>query len=230
MVMAEERGPIEDGHWAGQLRAHVVDPGPPPRLHGYDLWHDLAKSYGLAEIVLTALLGEAPDRARGRAFEVALVLAMPGSLAEAPAHAAAIARMLSAPPPSIAAMAAVVLAEQAQALIEAHDDWIAWLERGEGDPPATGLARDDGDRESLAVVRTLVDPSVAPVLARVEPSTSATIVTLLFASGLRTRPAMIAALVCARLPGTVAEAEHHTRAGLRSYPMQLPPFDYREDP
>ena len=225
-----ERGPIEDGQWAQQLDAHVVDAGPPPRLHGYDLWHDLAKSYGLAEIVLTALVGEPPGAARGRAFEVALVLAMPGTLGEAPTHAATIARMLGSPPASITTMAALVLAEQAQALIDAHAEWIAWLERGEGEPPAFALARDDGDRESLAVVRTLVEPSVCPLLERIDATTSATIVALLHACGLRTRAAMVSALVLARLPATVAEADRHRRAELRSYPMQLPPFDYREEP
>jgi len=226
----DRRGPIEDGAWGATLDGWVVDPGPPPRLHGYDLWNDLAPSYGLAEIVLTALVGEAPDEAHGRAFELALVLASPGSIAEAPAHAAAIARMLAAPAASVVTMAAVVLAEQAQALVDAHAAWLAWLAHGEGEPPAGFAARDDGDRQSLAVVRAIVDPTVCPALARIEPSTGATIVALLHACGLRTPATMVAALVSARLPATVAEADRHRRAQLHSYPMQLPPFDYEEQP
>src|SRR5688572_14621959 len=102
--MVSRRGPIEDGDWEQRLAGWVVDPGPPPRLHGYDVWHDLARNYGLAEIVLTSLVGEAPDAAHGRAFELAMVLAAPASVGEAASHAAAIARMLAAPPASVVAM------------------------------------------------------------------------------------------------------------------------------
>lgn len=227
--MAQWRGPIEDGQWSSTLPGFVVDPGPPPRIHGYDLWHDLARNYGLAELVLTTLVGEAPDRAHGRAFEIALVLASPGAIVEAPAHAAAITHMVGAPGASVVAMAALVLAEQAQALVDEHAEWIAWLAQGEGELPLQFRAVKDGDREAIAVVRTLVEPAVCPVLARSEPTLAATIVALLHASGLRTAESMIAALVGARLPATVAEAERWQREQLRTYPMQLPPFDYEED-
>lgn len=228
--MMADSGPIEDGAWAQQLDGHVVDPGPPVRLHGYELLQDLARNYGHAELVLTALVGEVPSTEVGRAFEVALALAMPGSIAEAPAHAAAIARMLAAPAASVVAMAALVLAEQAQALVDAHAEWIAWLEHGEGEPPAAQLVHGPADAQSLALARSVVSPELCPALARREPSTSAIIVALLHACGLRTPATMVAALVTARLPATVAEADRHRRAELRSYPMQLPPFEYREEP
>jgi len=223
------RGPIEDGHWNETLEGFVVDPGPPPRLHGYDVWHDLGRHYGFAEVAATALTGDVPDEAYGRAFDLALTLASPGSIAEAPAHAAAIARMLAAPAASVVAMAATVLAESAHAMLVEHGAWLAWLAAPTADPPSAVCARSEADRQSTAVARELVDPRVCPVLATLELTTDATILALMFACGVRTPAEIVGALVTARLPAVIAEAERHRRAHLRTYPLQLPPFDYEED-
>ncbi|MBC8074020.1 MAG: hypothetical protein IAG13_37215, partial [Deltaproteobacteria bacterium] len=134
------------------------------------------------------------------------------------------------PPASVVAMAAMVLGEQAQAVVEDHAAWVEWLEHGASEPPAAYLATTAAERECIAVVRELVDASVCPALGRVDPTIHAIIVALLHACGLRTAATMVAAMVTARLPTVVAEADRHRRAQLHSYPMQLPPFDYEEEP
>ena len=225
----DEQGPIEDGEWAPALEAHVVDAGPPPRVHGYDVWNDLARNYGFAEVVLLSLRGVAPTAAEGRAFDLALTLLAPASIAEAPAHTTALLRMMAAPPANTVGVGAMSLAQQAQALVEAHASWFAWLANPIGEPPNEFLARTPEDRTCVAAVRAVVDEDLSPVLARIEPTADATALALLVACGVRSAHQVIGTIVLARLALVVAEADRHVVSGLRHYPIELPAFDYEED-
>src|SRR5262245_62268100 len=91
-------GPIEDNPWPSKLTARVVSPGPRPVLHGYDVQGDLAQHYGFGEVLLLALTGTPPDAERGHDFDVALIFLAPISIAEAPVHAASLARLCRAAP------------------------------------------------------------------------------------------------------------------------------------
>ncbi|MFI5302192.1 MAG: hypothetical protein ACHREM_29225, partial [Polyangiales bacterium] len=61
--MSAREGPVESQPWPTQLDAHVVTPGARPRMHGYDVEGELARSGSLAEIGLLATTGELPSAA-----------------------------------------------------------------------------------------------------------------------------------------------------------------------
>jgi hypothetical protein len=229
MSSIRRSGPIDEASWPTTLEAEVVDPGPPARLHGYEVWHDLVPNYGFADLVLTALRGSPPQRGEGRAFEVALGLFAPSSIREAPAHAAALTRMLGAGPSAVVATAATLLAEQAQDLVTTHGPWLAWLDAPAGDPPAAFLATSDEDRQCLAVIRDLVEADLCAALVSVDVTADAAVLALMHACGLTRPRQIVAAVVLARMPAVVAEADRHRPSRLHAYPMTIPPFAYEED-
>jgi hypothetical protein len=223
------RGPIEDGSWPSTLAGFVGDPSDASRLHGYDVWRDLSVHYGFAELLLTALRGVAPDRVEGRAFELALTLLVPVSIAESEVHAAALAHMLGAPAPGVVATGAIGIAEHAGAVAERHATWLAWLDLRDGPQPSYVRGRDDRDRACAELVRARLTSEECRIVHELSLTVDATILALLHAAGLRGAPQMIAAWVVARLPATVAEAAAHPHGTQRDYPIGVPPFDYEED-
>jgi hypothetical protein len=229
MSSGQPKGPIDDASWPASLEAEVVDPGPPPRLHGYDVWNDLVPNYAFAELALTALRGSPPQPAEGRAFEIGLGLLSPSSIREAPAHAAALTRMLGAGPAAVVATATTLLAEQAEALVDAHRRWLAWLAAAQGDPPAEVLAASDDDRHCLAVIREHVEAELCSAVVRFDLTADAAVVALLHACGLTRPRQLVAAIVLARMPAVLAEADRHRPSRLHTYPMTVPPFAYEED-
>ncbi len=222
-------GPIDDAMWSDTLAAEVVEAGPPPRLHGYDVWHDLVRHYSFAEIALTAASGVAPPRNAGRAFELALGLLCPITVGEAPTHAAALSRMLGAGPASVVATASSVLAEHAEALVAAHRPWLTWVDDQLGDPPAEFVASCDAERACIVALRELVSPDTCPALFRATPTVLAAALAILHAGGVRGPTNLVAVIVLARLPIVVAEADRHRPGQLHCYPMTVPPFVYEED-
>ena len=62
-------GPFDREAWPARLAAHVVSPGPEPRLHGYAVAGDLARFYGAIDVTWLVLRGELPTAAEqiGRA-------------------------------------------------------------------------------------------------------------------------------------------------------------------
>src|SRR5579862_485636 len=92
-VMSRPPGPVEQYPWPEELRGNVVTPGSRPRMHGYDVEGDLARHYRSSDVVLLALTGELPSDEQSIAFDVALTFLAPLSVAEAPAHVAALAHI-----------------------------------------------------------------------------------------------------------------------------------------
>jgi hypothetical protein len=86
VTAAAHLGPFDRQPWPTQLVAHVVEAGPVPRVHGYDL-AGLVASYGVADLVWLGLRGELPAPHQRAALEVAAMLLAPVGVAEAPAHA-----------------------------------------------------------------------------------------------------------------------------------------------
>jgi hypothetical protein len=152
----------------------------------------------------------------------------PSSIAEAPAHAATLVRMLGARPATVIATAASLLGEEADALLEAHTDWMSWLDAPTGDPPVGFASQTTDDRARVATLRGLVPEGFCPVLARFDPSPSAALLAVLHACGLREAHQFEIAIVLARLPVAVAEAQEHAPSQLSEYPMTVPPFVYHE--
>lgn len=192
------------------LEARVVRPGPRPLLHGYDVQSDLAGSFSFAEVILTALTGEAPSEAAGRAMSVALTFACPISVAEAPSHAATLARRCGADHRGVLGVAAIALAEQAQQLASSGDG-----------------ALDDG--EAVSRLRTTLEAAGVsiPDLDAATTLWQALRATLAFC-GLTEEWQVTFSLTLARLPVVVAEAMTIERGALDGYPMRLPAFAYDE--
>jgi len=222
-------GPIDEARSPEVLDGHVVTPGPRPRLQGYDVEEDLAVHYGLVETFLLAMTGELPEPWQARAAEVALEFLAPAPVAEAPAHAAVVARICGARSSAILGIGAVTLAEQAHALVEENRDLLAWLAGGEGPPPAASLASTDEERESVVRLRAALAARDVelPVLAG-DLSRDPALLAVLFHAGLCEPEHIEAVIVAARLPCLTAEALAWRPRALKEYPMNLPCFRYEE--
>jgi hypothetical protein len=132
-----------DGEWPEQLTARVVDPGPPVRIHGYAVADDLARHRSVSDVTYLALTGELPSEEQSRVFARTMVVLSAITVAEAPAHAAVLARICDGTTSAIIGTAAIVLAEQARWSVAeyragggAHRDALSALE-------TCGLTRDE---------------------------------------------------------------------------------------
>ncbi len=213
--------PIDEMRVPEHLTAHVVRPGEEPLLHGFELHQDLARHYGLAEVVLLALTGAPPNREAGRAFEVLLIHACGIAVGEAPSHAAVLARLCSARPSGVAAVAAIGLTEQSRARSETLAPLLAWLRDGRPGPAPIGGASGATARlqDDLRSAGAAVDPRDAAL------DHEAAIVAAMFDLGLREAWQIEMAWSLARWPIAVAEAMSHEDGALGTYPIRLPPFE-----
>lgn len=221
--------PIEAGHWPQHLAAHVITPGPRPRVHGFDVEGDLARHYGFADLVLLALTGELPEDAVGRAFDIALTFLAPVAVTEAATHAAVLARICAGNASAVIATATIGLAEQARWTLAKHAELLTWLANDTTALPVSARSLGDEDRAAVVRLRAALGAHVtlAPALAE-DLSREAAAIIALHACGLRNAEHIELALVLARLPCTFSEALAAKRAGLRSYPMDVPHFAYEE--
>jgi len=221
------RGPIDDEELPARLRCHVVTPGEAPRIHGYDVQSDLARHYELTDLVFLSLTGELPTNVERRALDVALAFAAPVSIAEAPAHAAALAGICGPRASSMFGVAAIAVAEQVRASLDAHAEHLPKIALGDLDGTEGLGARGEADREAVRRLETALGTFAAkvPALARDVGLETALIATLL-ACGLRSRAQIETALSLAKLPTICAEALAWRPGDLRAYPMNLPRFEY----
>ncbi|HTQ03607.1 MAG TPA: hypothetical protein VMI54_07110 [Polyangiaceae bacterium] len=222
-------GPIDVELWPSALSARVVEPGPVPRVHGYDVEADLARHYSFAEIALIALTGSAPERSHGRAFEIALAFLAPVPVSEAPAHAAGLARLIGADASGVISGAAMGLAERARHVVAAHAELVAWLDAGSGPPPPSVQSDDPEDASAVARLReALGEAGAAFPLLEASPTRMAALLGVLHGVGLTDAPRLEAALSLAALPATIAEAFAVKPFAFFTYPMDLPAFRYVE--
>lgn len=224
-------GPIEDRNWPEKLTARVIDRADgAPRLHGFDVQSDLARHYTFAETLLIALTAEAPDAATGKAFEVAMTFTSPTSIAEAPAHAATLARICGARTSGILAVTATTLAEQARSLCDDIEPAIPRLLIGSLNGMASKLAaRDEAERAAVGRLRVALGDYVRRVPSiGYDLRLDVALVAVLLACGLRRREQIEAAICIARLAPAYAEATAATPGDHRSYPLDLPNFVYAE--
>jgi hypothetical protein len=221
------RGPIEDRTWPTTLEARVVQPGDAPRIHGYDVQGDLAPNYSFAELVLTTLLGEVPNRSTGRLFDAVLSFLAPCSVAEGPTHAALLVRTCGARAPAVLASGAVTLSEEAAAVLHDHAELLQWL-----DAPSTTLParyRSESPAEENAVNRfaacVRASGATLPIMEQ-GPTLRAALLAAAYHCGLRDAERLQAMWLLARLPAVMAEALHRPVAELRRYPIDLPRYEY----
>jgi hypothetical protein len=223
------RAPIDGNVWPSQITARVVDPGPPARVHGYEVAGDLALRYRYTDLLRLALTGELPDDAASRALDLVLQLLAPIDVSEAPAHAGVLSRICGARSSATVGIAALALAEEARHLVAAHAALLGWLDAPGADFPAELVATSADDVRASARIRAAVlDAGLEVPALAAGPTPAAALLSILHGSGLRSAEQMEAALVIARLPCVLGEAFAASAGDFRSYPMRLPPFRHEE--
>lgn len=225
--MTKRTGPFEDGTWPERLRAVAVTPPPHPRLHGYDLEGDLSHHFSLAEIMLLALTGEAPDEAAGRAFEVAMIFASACSVNEAPTHAATLARTMGAPAANAVQAGFLIGCEAARAAIDDHQELLQWLRDGRVGPlPPCARATEDRDGDVPEELCRAMGAVAADLGPPAGSSRLAALISIMWACGLRSDDGLIVALSWAKTASIAAEAVGNPRGELTNLPNRIPDFRY----
>jgi hypothetical protein len=222
-----DSGPLETDQWPHQLRARVVSPGEPARVHGYEIEGDIARHYGWSDYQLLCLTGELPAPERARAFEIASLFLAPQSVAHAPSHAAVLSRLCGARDSGTIGVAAIGLAEQARVLIAAHRDLLQWLAEPRGPLPAA-YRTPTVDSSVARLAEALAEiPFEVPVLCQ-QPTRDAALIGTLWAAGVTRRVKLESAIVHARLPAALAEAFAERATNFGQYPVDLPHFEYQD--
>lgn len=222
-------GPLESGTWTQRLRAYAVTPGPHPRLWGYDVTRDLAANYSFSDLLYLALKGELPTLSISHAFGRVLMLLAPTTVAEAPTHAALLARLSGADPGSTLGVAAIGLAEQAKDWVESLPPLLSWLDCPTTEFPKEFLGFRPEDRsatEALADAMQRLGLDV-PGIDQF-PNPRAALVCVLHACGIRSVEHLQSLWVISRLPCVLAEAFAVKSTAFREYPANLPNFNYTE--
>ena len=219
-------GPFDEFPWPEKLAARVVTPGKDPRIHGYDVERDLARGYRFGDLVLLALVGELPSDEASRAFDVALSFLAPTSIAHAPVHGGAIARICNGTPSAIAGTCAVGLAEMTRSTLARHAAWTAWLRDRHGPPPPDPDPPNGASVDALRAA--ILEAGLAVPALDVAVSRDAALIAVLYACGLTDDERMLAAVVTAKLPVAIAESLATPAGSFRTYPARLPPIAYEE--
>jgi hypothetical protein len=159
-----------------------------------------------------------------------MVFLAPCSVAEAPSHAAVIARICGAQAAGVLQAGVITLAEQAASLVREHEPLRRWLESPDSVLPAGCEATDDEQRTAVQNLRVALGEFAGQVsgLDR-DPNLVAALLCTLFACGLREPHQWVSVLVVARLPAVAAEGFAAAPGDFRGYPMDLPHFRYEED-
>jgi hypothetical protein len=222
-------GPLEETSFPETLSARVVTPGDEPRIHGYDVERDLSVHYRNAEIAFLSLTGELPTAEAAILFETASAFLAPVSVAHASTHSAVLARLCGASTSTTIGTAAIGLGEQARVLLDDHAELLVWLANPTATLPARYGATDAADRASVArLADSLGRHGISLPVLSLDPTRSAALIAVLYAAGITRREQMEAAVVVARIPAALAEAFGESVANFRTYPTNLPLFQYEE--
>lgn len=226
----ELRGPIEDLPWAATLEARVFTPGHRPRAHGLDVYGDLAQHYRASDVVLTSLRGEPPSTAESELFDAALAFLVPFTVGEAPTHAAVLTRACGAPVSAVMAVGTALLAEHTAAVLERHAVLLRWLDTGGSPLPEEFRCSSDEEREAVALLARRVERCgiELPILDH-DPTLLAGLLAACHRCGLRDPDRLAAVLMIARVPGLLAEGLAALHGERRSYPLDVPHYQYVHD-
>ena len=214
------RGALDDTAWPNRLKGRAIAcEVSDDRLFGYAVVSDVARNYAFSDLIYLGLVGELPDATHAHRFAVAMCAAAAISVAEAPVHAAVLARLSGSTFASALATGLVIVADRARQVVADHAALLAWL--GSSDP----LPVEFGSEADLAWVGNLA------AVAGVElPHTTraAALLVLLHASGLRRAEQFEAAMVAAQVASVSAEALQTGPQHLADYPVKTPEFRYVE--
>jgi hypothetical protein len=228
---APRPGPFDDHTWPEKLTARVVTPGARPRLRGYDIEGDLAPHYPWPASLLLSLVGELPDDETARLFDVTLHFLGAISVAEAPSHAAVLARICDASTAAMSGIAMLALGEQARFVVAQYQPWLAWLRSPVAEIPEVARAQDADERRAIDRLRAAVSPTgIAVVGLERDIDRSAALLACLFRCGLTRDEPMEVAIALARFPLVMAEALATPPRTFKDYPVTLPQIRYEESP
>jgi hypothetical protein len=222
-----KQGTIESREWPSTVQARVISPGTDPTVQGYGLHGDLAKHYRFADIVLLSLTGEL-DPDAGAALDVVLRFACATSVAEAPTHAATLAKLCGSRVSGIVSIAATGLAEQSRAILDEHERVIPRLVIGSLNGMAKDYAaRDEDERAAVDALRHALGSfgSRVPALGY-DIRLDTAMIAVLLGCGLREREHLELAFTLARLPIACAEAFAAETGAFKQYAMNTPAFVY----
>jgi hypothetical protein len=230
MIKDDYSGPLDVVPWPTQLKARVVSNGAERRIHGYSVENDLAKNYSFTETILLGLTGELPTAEQARAFDVALTFMAPITVAEAPTHAALIARVCVATTSTLSGTAAIGLAEQSRFDLTRYGAFISWLNAPTTEFPADFAAPSLGERVRVSALKNalVARNGVMPAHLDHDLDETAAIIAVLFACGLITLAQVEVVRTLARFPFAMAEAFASPPAGHKDYPLMLPTIRYEE--
>ena len=203
------------------ITAHVADG---ERLHGYDIHADLAAHYRFSETQFLLITGELPDAEQARRFELGLHMLCHGlTIADASVHAARVVRHVHSrgDAASVAATAAMAVAEHCRYLLQTHADWLAWWADGAKTtaPPVPTDGAEIAARYAELPEAGLGDIGPAGIVAAA--------LAVLYRSGLTSQHQLVTAMVLTRFPIAMAEAFAPDKPGLWAYPLNLPFWDYQ---
>lgn len=226
MTDALDLGPIDSRTWPTQLEAHAISPGE-PRLFGYDVERDLAAFYRFSDVLFLSFVGELPDEARSRAFEIALCFTMPVTVAHAAVHAASLARLCGARPGGVLSASGLILGEEAAVSVSRFNDALAAFETsGASALPVELQATTDDERRSVAALASLLHGVVDVPALRADPGRDAALLAVFRACGVTQAFLLTSLLALARLPSAIAEASRVKPGDFPSYPLDTPHFEY----
>lgn len=228
-------GVIDGIPFPARLTAHVVEPAPDPRLHGFAIQSDLAQHVGFLDVGWLALTGELPSDAEREALSRALTMLAPLHAGEGPAHAAILAKISGAPEELVPAITTVAIGQLVATEHRALAPLFAWLEQPVGMPvPIVAIETSPTSAQREAHAALAMDSArwfgdaralpAEPVLGRVAAAYA-----LLHRLGIRDLPRIHAFVTWARLPVVLAEAACTARGAVMTYPTDLPPYRYVEE-
>ncbi|MEO8874244.1 MAG: hypothetical protein ABI461_01550 [Polyangiaceae bacterium] len=231
MIKDDYSGPLDAVAWPTQLKARVVSNDTDRRIHGYSVRGDLAKHYSFLETVLLGLTGELPSAEQARAFEVALTFLAPTTVAEAPTHAALLARVCVATTSALSGAAVIGLAEQSRFDLSRYASWISWLNDESPGIPGDFAAATAHDHAALTSLRNalMARGGVIPQALALDIDETAALIAVLVACGLRTLEQIELVRTFARFPFAMAEALASPAAGHKDYPLMVPTIRYEEE-
>lgn len=225
---SERSGPVEDLKWTERLKARVVTPGSGPRVHGYDVRGDMLGAVSFSDFIFLTLTGELPEEKESSVFQQVMLFLAPVSVAQAPVHAAVLSGLCGSGSSGITGVCAVTLAEQARWQVSRHGSLLEIMERDSIQPPSNYLVSKSGeasDTESLIQSLSNVGVELPVVFSRLKPISCA-IAVLYRYCGIKDPKLLETVLVMSRLPCALAEGRAVQPGDFRSYPIDLPRFEY----
>ena len=170
------------------------------------------------------------SREQARAFDVALTFLAPTTVAEAPTHAALIARVCVATTSTLSGTAAIGLAEQSRFDLSRYAAFISWLNAPTAEFPADFVASSLEARVRVSAIKNalITRGGVIPSQLDHDLDETAALIAVLFACGLTTLAQVEVVRTLARFPFAMAEAFASPPAGHKEYPLMLPTIRYEE--